>query len=59
MKMDILDCKQNGDIFHLCLRNIKSRDKRYLFLTSDAPDPQTQVVPHFQLLEGMLMRMQF
>lgn len=47
--MDILDCKQNGDISHLCLRNIESKEKGDLFLTADAPDPQTQVVPRFQL----------
>lgn len=52
MKMDILDCKQNGDISHLCIRKIQSREKGDFFLTWVAPDPQVQVVPHFQLWEG-------
>lgn len=31
-----------------------------IFLTSDAPDTQTQVVPHFLLWRGeLLMEMQF
>lgn len=57
-KMDILDGRQNGDMSHLCLRNIDSKEKGPVSLTADAPDPQTQVVPGFQLSGGMLMGMQ-